>query len=789
MKYIMLIIIMAGLCAANYIVERSSGFATPYLESQATWIGLENGFSFDTRNGEPNLPAGLMIESYARGTPGPYLIQCIGPVYPEWTARLRAMGVTIYAYWPYYALLAAMDDAQAAAVKSLPFVRWVGIYQPAYKVNIELLDAAGLGLIDIQLFPDANLKNAMEKISAVGARVIDYSESESGKLVYAECDLSRIADLARIPDVLALIPFYPDLILNQNSQWVCQTGWQSSVPVDSVGRRVWGKGIRGQNLKLGYSDTGITTGHDAYRDNAIPIADTGHFANHRKIVAYLLLTGAAFGDVGTTYHGSHVGGTIAGDDSVNGGTNANDGLAYKARLFFVDIANASGGLVTGTDLAPLYDIFYNEAVVGPIRQHSASWGRAGTGYIDRDAFSDAWLWKHKDFCDIFAAGNAGPTYRSTQHPANAKNVIAVGALQNGTLSNQIASFSSRGPTVDLRIKPTVCTPGQAIVSVDGATTSGYKSLDGTSMATPACNASAGLIRQYLKQGFYPSGVATPADSFRYISAVLIRAMLIVSADPNVGSYVVPDSNIGFGRVDLDSVLYFSGDMRRLALWDDTMGVATGAYKEFQIQVNDTTLPLRAALVWWDTAAAIGANPALVNNLDFQITNAQGTFYRGNQMAGGVSTPNPGTYDSRNVEEVIRVNVPRSGIWTIRVTGASVAYPRANFAIAATGGLSPIIGVDDAAAPQSRAGIVRLNALPNPFVNRMRIDYQLPGRTKVTLKLFDACGRLVATLLEETKASGQYSLEWRPDPNLGAGVYFLRLDAGAWRETIPITRTR
>jgi len=789
MKHFLLIVITYGLCAANYIMERPGGYTTPYLENQATWIGLENGLSFDTRNGEPELPAGLKIDSYARDMAGPYLIQFTGPIYQEWIEHLKTLGVKIHAYWPYYALLAVMDDAQATRVRSLSFVRWVGIYQPAYKLNADLVDKSGLGVVDVQIFPDADLNSVLGKLSAAGARVLDHSESECGKIVYVECDRTRIADLARIPEVLALVPFYPDVVLNQNSQWVCQTGWQSSVPVDSIGRRVWRKGVRGQNMKLGFSDTGITTGHDAFRDAGIPISDTGHFANHRKIIAYLLLTGAAFGDVGATYHGSHVAGTIAGDDSVNGGTNANDGIAYKAYLYFVDIANASGGLVTGTDLAPLYNIMYNEALVGPIRQHSASWGRTGTGYTDRDAFSDAWLWKRKDFCDIFAAGNSGPTYRSINHPANAKNIIAVGAVQNGTTSNAIASFSSRGPTVDLRIKPTVCTPGQGIMSVDGAGTTGYKSLDGTSMATPACNASAGLIRQYLKQGFYPSGVANPADSFSYISAVLIRAMLIVSADPNVGSYVVPDSNIGFGRVDVDSVLYFSGDKRRLALWDDTLGVATGAYREFQIQVNDTTQPLRAAFVWWDTAAAIGANPALVNNLDFQITNAQGTFYRGNQMSGGVSTPNPGAYDTRNVEEIIRVNLPRSGIWTIRVTGASVTYPRANFAVAVTGGLSPIIGIDDGTALQPGTGLDRLRALPNPFLNHTTVNYQIPRRAKVSLKLFDACGRLVTTLLEETKAPGRYSFDWRPDDNLGAGVYFLRLDAGDRNESILITRTR
>jgi hypothetical protein len=266
-------------------------------------------------------------------------------------------------------------------------------------------------------------------------------------------------------------------------------------------------------------------------------------------------------------------------------------------------------------------------------------------------------------------------------------------------------------------------------------------------------------------------------------------MLIVSADPNVGSYVIPDSNIGFGRVDVDSVLYFTGDTRKLALWDDTAGVATGAYKEFQIQVNDTTLPLRAALVWWDTAAAIGANPALVNNLDFQITNAQGTFYRGNQMSGGVSTPNPGAYDSRNVEEIIRVNVPRSGIWTIRVTGANVSYPRANFAIAVTGGLVPLIGIGEKSAPRPGTGIGVLKVIPNPFLGRARIEYQLSRRDRVTLKLFDACGRMVATLLDETRAPGQYLFDWRPDKDLGAGIYFLQLEAEGNRQTMPVTRLR
>lgn len=773
MKYIVLF--LCGICffCNGYGIGAEIGYFIPQPVEEATVIGMENGFSFDTRFGEPRIPQKLKItnpENYPY-----YLIQFTGPIYTEWKERLQQLGAVIYAYWPNYAYLTRVKPEKLAEIKSLPFVRWYGPFHPAYKINRDLLDTRGIGIVSIQLFPDADLNKALEKISEAGAQILDFSVSEIGKLVRAEYELSEIDKIAQIPEVLAIVPWTPDIILNEHSQWVCQTGWQSSVPPDSIGRRVWRKGILGQNMILGFSDTGIKTTHIAFSHSGIPISDSGHFVSHRKIVAYLLLPGAAFGDVGTTYHGSHVGGTIAGDDSINGGTNVNDGVAYKARLFFVDIANASGSLVTPTDLTPLYNMLYNDQMF-PMRQHSASWGRTGTGYIDRDAFSDAYHWLHKDFLDIFAAGNDGPTYRSILHAAYAKNVVAVGALQNGTLSNQIASFSSRGPTVDLRVKPTVCAPGQSIMSVDGATTSGYKTLSGTSMATPACNASAGLIRQYLKQGWYPSGNPNPNDTIGYISAALIRAMLIVSADPNVGSFVVPDSNIGFGRVDLDSVLYFAGDARKLALWDDTSGLVTGQYKEFRINVFDSTLALRCALVWTDTAAAAGSNPNIVNDLNLQMTNAYGVYYRGNQMSNGQSVVNPANYDDRNVEEVCRINVPRKGIWTIRVSAQNVPYPKQPFALVVTGGMNIEVGIEEKGMKrvfESKTSLTRI--VPNPASNKVIIQFQVSQKTEIALKVFDASGRLVKAIVKEPRESGNYNVEWEIEKSLPSGVYFVMLE--------------
>ncbi len=439
-------------------------------------------------------------------------------------------------------------------------------------------------------------------------------------------------------------------------------------------------------------------------------------------------------------------------------------------------------MVTPAGLDTLYNLIYDDVISGPVRQHSASWGRTGTGYIDRDAYSDAYHWVHKDFLDIFAAGNSGPSYRTIQHAGYAKNVVAVGAVQNGTSSNQIASFSSRGPTLDLRIKPTVCAPGQNIISVDGAGDTGYKSLSGTSMATPGCNASAGLIRQYLKEGWYPSGAANPPDTFGYISQALMRAMLVVSADPNVGSYVVPDSNIGFGRVDVDSVLYFTGDTRRLAILDQTTGLSTGGYQEFQVQVNDTVPPLRAALVWTDTAAAVGSNPNIVNNLDLQITDPYGTYYRGNQMSGGQSIANPSIYDTRNVEEVCRVNVPRSGIWTCRVTAQNIPYPTQPFALVLTGGLTPIIGIEESTGSPVVNNTSLICIKPNPAANRATVEFQIASRTRVALKVYDISGRLVSTIINKEYSTGSYRANWTIDKRIANGIYFISFETTTAKQT-------
>lgn len=66
--------------------------------------------------------------------------------------------------------------------------------------------------------------------------------------------------------------------------------------------------------------------------------------------------------------------------------------------------------------------------------------------------------------------------------------------------------------------------------------------------------------------------------------------------------------------------------------------------------------------------------------------------------------------------------------------------------------------------------------PNPFNPSTAISYQLPAVSHVTLKVFDALGREVATLVQMQQAAGSYRVTFDAR-NLTSGTYFYRLQAG------------
>ncbi len=71
--------------------------------------------------------------------------------------------------------------------------------------------------------------------------------------------------------------------------------------------------------------------------------------------------------------------------------------------------------------------------------------------------------------------------------------------------------------------------------------------------------------------------------------------------------------------------------------------------------------------------------------------------------------------------------------------------------------------------------------PNPFNPTTTIDYQLPSKTYVTLKIYDVLGREVETLVNEYQNPGNHSIKFNAS-GLPSGVYFCRLEAGTYHDT-------
>lgn len=71
--------------------------------------------------------------------------------------------------------------------------------------------------------------------------------------------------------------------------------------------------------------------------------------------------------------------------------------------------------------------------------------------------------------------------------------------------------------------------------------------------------------------------------------------------------------------------------------------------------------------------------------------------------------------------------------------------------------------------------------PNPFNSTTKIKYTIPLSGKVTLKIFDLMGNVVATVVDNYQTTGNYEVTFRAD-NLTSGIYFYQLQAGNFRAT-------
>jgi hypothetical protein len=672
------------------MLETAPKVANALTGAGAPHIRLASGFDFaPIVEGAPMQVESRVVTEDPAGADAPhaYLVQFAAPPADAERAALARAGGELVAYVPDQAYLVRMTPSARAKYEAEGNALWIGDFAPAYKMSPLLADnsIAKTGQYMALLFPDADVRALAAALGKMGATVEAVNDNGVNKLLRFRAPEAGLADVAGLTDVAWVEPVTPKTVENSSAAWVVQTNVLNDY-------RVWTKGIRGQGQVVMTSDSGMDMTHNMFRDSLVATTDFGDFPTHRKVIAYKRGSNSpaiAFGDqIGASYHGSHTACTLAGNDTLYG-VSALDGMAKEAKTYFMDISGPSlaNGVLPFDDLNDLFQPPYTGNAGGAARVSSNSWGSNVAGAYDLNSMQvDQFMWNHKDFYIAFSNGNAAAA-ATVGSPATAKNSAGMGGTRNGSTANQIYTSTSRGPCADGRRKPTFCAPGQSVNSAQSGPNN-YALLSGTSMACPSGTGAVVLMRQYLTDGWYPTGAPTAGNGFTP-SAALLKAMAVNAADNGVTGFNAPDQNIGYGRIKADNVLFFPGDARKLLLMDNTDGLGQGQFIEYQVNVTETTQPLEVSLCWTDYPGNPAAAVQLVNNLDLTVTNGVST-YKGNVFSAGFSVTG-GSADILNVEENVLISVPTAGLYTIRVAAPTVPVGPQPFGLCVTGGVGQNAG--------------------------------------------------------------------------------------------------
>jgi Mg-chelatase subunit ChlD len=632
-----------------------------------------------------------------------HLIKLVGPVQESWLGALADRGVRVVEAIGPLAYFVRADAATVSELRGLPFVEWTGPLTPELKVNPALRSgkaktapSKGIGpleAIDIGVLADGDIDAVVALIEQLGGKVLSVGPKtpDTYRSVRVTLPSQALGPIAARDDVRWLDAVHAPLLEDERSaQLVLEdldgAAAPNTAPVVGYAANLTALGVNGNGVTIAICDTGVDTNN----------AGTMHADLAGRFAFAVTETGAAVAAGDTDGHGTHVAGIAAGNGATGDvdpqGFRLGQGVASGAQVGFVRLAGN-----------------VQERVQQSARQGAQvmnnSWAMNGAAYSADDRTVDLGV-RDADPANadqtplviVFSAGNSGPGAGTVTK--NPKNAILVGNALNfrpgegaGDDIRGINNGSSRGPAADGRTLPTVAAPGTDIVSarssVDanaatpgiqrprtaymdtgGAVHNDHAMLTGTSMASPHVAGACALLIDWWRQ----------TRNGRTPSPALLKALLVATTESAQGGPGVagglgaePNNNVGWGRVSLENALLQApASDRGPKLFVDQRHAFTAAGQEYTIRVaaSDTTRPLRIALSWTDAAAAVGANPTLVNDLDLEVREiGTGRLFRGNVLAAGFSTTG-GAADSLNNTEVVAVQNP-AGVYEVSVVASAI----------------------------------------------------------------------------------------------------------------------
>jgi fibronectin type 3 domain-containing protein len=573
--------------------------------------------------------------------------------------ELARSGIRLLEYIPNYAWTASVEPGALAALEP-GIVRAVFPLSPDDKVSQSVL-----GQTSVRVFVYDDVENPIDVLSRYGA----VTPGDDGYyIIELEAGLAELASEDIVKYVMGPRP--EKALENDVLRDAINADEVQSTPYD----------LHGSGLYAGIWDGGsVATNHDDF-DGRLIIADGSS----------------------THYHATMCAGIMAGDGSRS---QAEGGTPYQWRgvATEVDIASYNwpsdcSDMDTETSSAiSTYDIV--------VSSNSWGWGLC-PDYCYYYGTYDDWSQNYdaivrgsagKKLTVVFSAGNDGdcnqcsgdlPDYPYGTIPgpgSTSKNAIVVGSTDAD--NDDLSDFSSRGPTLDGRLKPDVMAPG--CKSYTGITTT-YLYNDyagsscGTSFSCPAVSGSVILAQEDFIDKF--GDEAWPST---------MKALLVQGAEDlgNTG----PDYRFGFGRIDIQNtvdIIRADGGTGDLIQEDSLSPSETW---EYQVDVSGES-ELKVTLAWDDYQGDyMGSGAMLVNDLNLVVISpSRATYYPFLLDPDNPSnTATTGVDDLNNVEQVI-VNSPAGGTWTIRVTAAVMPQPDQDFSVVTNVG--PGAGDPPPAAP-------------------------------------------------------------------------------------------